>query len=203
MKKILLAAILLVSALGIHAQEQQNHTIQVNGLSKIDRVVESYMIDFSVASDYGETEGRKSFEDLKKSFFAKAKEAGLNESQFKEDKLAYQALQLFREGSLYTFTTSSRDDLLKAAKLANGSVINITSSRIKFKPVAKDEKSYTAAFQNAKEKAAIIAKSINKKLGSVLTVGDLTPQDSEVDENYYFKPVTDRYVYLSVSFAIE
>lgn len=170
MKKLILAAIILVSALGSHAQEQQTHAIQVGGVAKIDREVEAYLIDFAIAVEYGESESKKSFEELKKNFFTKAKEAGLDESQFKEDKMGYQALQLFREGSLYTFRAGSRDELLKAARLANGTVINITGTRVKFKRVARDEKRFEAAFLDSKEKATIIAKAINKKLGSVLTV---------------------------------
>ncbi len=203
MKKLILAATILVSALGSHAQEQQTHAIQVGGAAKIDREVESYLIDFTIAAEYGESESKKSFEDLKKNFFTKAKEAGLDERQFKEDKMAYLALQLFREGSLYTFTARSRDELLKAAALANGTVINITASRVKFKPVARDEKSFETAFLNSKEKAAVIAKAINKKLGPVLTVTDLTPLEVSVEESFYFKPIADQYLYLSVSFVIE
>ncbi|SEW52903.1 hypothetical protein [Chitinophaga arvensicola] len=203
MKKLILAAIIMVSALGSHAQEQQIHSIQVGGGARIEREVESYLIDFAIAVEYGESESKKSYEELRKNFFTKAKEAGLDESRFKEDKLAYQALQLFREGSLYTLKASSRDELLKAARLANGTVINITGTRIKFKPVVKDEKGFQAAFLNGKDKAAIIAKAINKKLGPVLMVTDLTPLETTVEENFYFKPVADQYIYLSISFAIE
>lgn len=203
MKKFILVATILVSALGSHAQEQQTHAIQVGGVAKIDREVEAYLIDFTIAVEYGESESKKSFEDLKKNFFTKAKEAGLDEHQFKEDRMAYLALQLFREGSLYTFKTRSREELLKAAALANGTIVNITASRVKFKPVAKDAKSFETAFLNSKDKAAIIAKAINKKLGPVLTVTDLTPLESSVEESFYFKPIADQYLYLSVSFAIE
>lgn len=203
MKKLILAFIILVLALGSYAQDQQTHSIQVSGVAKIDREVEAYLIDFSIAVEYGETESKKSFEDLKKDFFAKVKEAGLNESQFKEDKMGYQALQLFRDGSLYTFQTHSRDELLKAARLANGTIVTITSARVKLKPVVKDEKQFETAFLNSRDKAAIIAKAINKKLGPVLTVMDLTPQEVTLEENFYFKPVEDQYLTLAVSFAIE
>lgn len=203
MKKLILAAIILMSAWKGHAQEQQNHAIQVGGIAKVNREVEAYLIDFAIAPEYGDGEGKKSFEDVKKDFFAKVKDAGLDASKFKEDKLAYQALQLFREGNLYTFQTSSRDDLLKAARLANGNIINITATRVKFKPVVKDEKGFETAFLNSKEKAAMIAKAINKKLGPVLTITDLTQQETTVVESYYFKPLEDQYIYLSVSFAIE
>lgn len=200
---MILAAIILVSVLRSYAQEQQMHSIQVSGIAKINREVEVYLIDFTIAVEYGEAESRKSFEDLKNNFFKKAKDAGLNESQFKEDRMSYQALQLFREGSLYTFTTSSRDELLKAARLANGNVVNITNTRVKFKPVVKNEKHFETAFLNSRDKAAIIAKTINKKLGPVLMVTDLTPQEATVEENFYFKPVEDQYLSLLVSFAIE
>lgn len=203
MKKLILAVAILVSALGSHAQEQQTRSIQVGGAAKINREVEAYLIDFTVAAEYGESESKKSFEDLKKNFFTKVKEAGLDESQFKEDRMGYLALQLFREGNLYTFKARSRDELLKAAALANGTVINITATRVKFKPVAKDEKSFETAFLNSKDKAAVIAKAINKKLGPVLTVTDLSPLEVSVEESFYFKPIADQYLYLSVSFAIE
>ncbi|MBS0030878.1 hypothetical protein ACTJJ0_28090 [Chitinophaga sp. 22321] len=203
MKKIILAAIILMAALGSHAQEQQTHAIQVSGIAKIHREVEAYLADFSITVEYGESESKKSFEDLKKGFFDKAKEAGLDESQFKEDKVGYQALQLFREGSLYTFKARSLDELLKAAKLANGSVIVITNARVTFKPVEKGEKQFETAFLNSRDKAAIIAKAINKKLGPVLTVTDLTSQELRAEENFYFKPIEDQYLSLLVSFAIE
>ncbi len=205
MKKIILATTIWIVALGSHAQEKQTHTIQVTGVAKIDREVEAYLIDFSIEEEYGESESKKSYGDLKKIFFAKAKDAGLDESRFKEDKMGYLAFQSFREGSLYTFKTNSRDELLKAARLANGSFITVKSTRVKFKPVVKNEKQFEIAFLNSKDKAAIIAKTINKKLGAVLTVTDATPQESSVEESYYFKLAEDQYVYLYllVSFAIE
>ncbi|KAA2239082.1 hypothetical protein F0L74_22995 [Chitinophaga agrisoli] len=203
MKKIILAATILMSALGSYAQEQQNHSIQVSGVAKIEREAEYYLMDIAIAADYGESDSKKPFEELKKSFFTKAKEAGLDESQFKEDKLAYQALQLYREGSLYTLKARSLDELLKAAKLANGTVINITSTRVKFKPVAKDAKQFETAFLNCRDKAGVIAKAMDKKLGPVLMVTDLTPQETTVEENFYFRPVEDQYITLAVSFAIE
>jgi uncharacterized protein YggE len=203
MKKIILAATLLVAALGSHAQEQQPNTIQVGGVAKIEREVDTYLVDFTIAVEYGEAESKKSFEDLKKGFFAKVKDAGVDESKFKEDKMAFQALQLFREGSLYTFQTSSREELVKVARLANGNVINVTNTRVKFKPVVRDEKKFAAAFLDAKDKAGIIAKAVNKKLGAVLTVADLTPLEASVEENFYFRPIAEQFLYLSVSFAME
>ncbi|MBW8682842.1 SIMPL domain-containing protein [Chitinophaga rhizophila] len=205
MKKLILAGIILMSALGSQAQEQQDHSIQVTGTSSVTREVESYQIDFSIAVDYayGETESRKSFEDLKKSFFAKVKEAGLDESKFKEDKMGYQALRMYREGNLYTFSTLSRDELLKASQLANGTVVNITGTRAKFKPIVKTDKQFETAFRNSQEKAAMIAKAINKKLGAVVSVTDLTPQEAPMEENFYFKPIEDQSLTLLVTFSFE
>lgn len=203
MKKLILAAIILVAALNSHAQAQQAPCIEVRGVARIDREVEAYLIDLAISVEYGETEGRKSFEDLKKNFFARAKEAGLDENRFKEDKMGYQALQFFREGSLYTFETSSRDELLKAAKLANGNIITVAGARVRFKPVPADEKLFGIAFRDCRNKAAVIAKAIGKKLGDALTVTDFTPQEAAAEENFYFKPAEDQYIYLSVRFAVE
>lgn len=204
MKKILLAAIISLAALNSHAQSKET-TIEVRGVAKIDREIASYLIDFAIAVDYGETEGRKSFEDLKNAFFAKAKAAGLEESRFKEDKMGYQALQFYREGSLFTFEARSQEELLKAAKLANGGggVISITGTRLKFSQPDDDEKLFDTAFRNGKEKAAGIAKAMNKKLGAVLTVTDYTQFDDGAESNFYFKPLLDQYYYLSIKFAAE
>ncbi len=193
----------LLAASNSYSQEKET-SIEVRGVAKLDREVESYYIDFAIAEEYGETEGRKPFEDLKKAFFAKAKAAGLEESRFKEDKMAYQALQYYREGTLYTFETRTKEELLKATRLANGGgVVTIAGSRLKFKPVKDDEKLYDAAFSVCKEKAASLAKALNKKLGAVLTVTDYTSPELVSEENFYYKPATDQYYYLSVKFAIE
>lgn len=204
MKKILLAAMTLFAALNSYSQGKET-SIEVRGSAKIDREIESYLIDFAIAEGgYGEGEGRKSFEDLKKTFFSKAKAAGFEESRFKEDKMGYQALQYYREGSLYTFETRTKEELLNAVKLANGGgVVTIVSTRLKFKPVKDNEKLYDAAFSDSKEKGASIAKAINKKLGAVLTVTDLTAVESGSEETFYYKPVTDQYYYLSVKFLVE
>ncbi|GEP95897.1 SIMPL domain-containing protein [Chitinophaga cymbidii] len=203
MKKILLAAIISLAALNSHAQSKET-TVEVRGIAKIEREIASYLIDFAIAVDYGETEGRKSFEELKKAFFAKAKAAGFEESRFKEDKMSYQSLQFYREGSLFTIETHTREELVKAAKLANGGgVISITGSRVKFKPSQEPEKLFDAAFRDSKEKAAGIAKAMNKKLGAVLTVTDYSQPDTGAEDNFYFKPIPDQYYYLSVKFAVE
>ena len=203
MKKILLAAAISLAALNGFAQAKET-TIEVRGVAKIDREIGSYLIDFAISVDYGEMEGMKSFEDLKSAFFAKAKAAGFEESRFKEDKMGYQALQLYREGSLYTLETHSQDELLKAAKLANGGgVISITGTRLKFKGPDDNEKLFDEAFRNGKEKAAAIAKAINKKLGTVLMITDYTPLDEAAQNNFYFRPNEDDYFYLALKFAAE
>ncbi|WP_346317715.1 SIMPL domain-containing protein [Chitinophaga sp. YIM B06452] len=204
MKKILLAAVVSLAALNSFAQAK-DATIEVRGVAKIEREIESFQVDFAISEDYGEIEGRKSFEDLKNAFFAKAKAAGLEESRFKEDKMAFQALHLYREGSLYTLEARSEEELLKAAKLANNGagVISITATRSKFKPL-KDERKYVeAAFRDGKEKAAGIAKAIDKKLGAVLSVIDYTPLDESAEDNFYYKRVVDQHYYLSIKFALE
>ena len=85
MKKILLAAIVSLAALNSHAQSKET-TVEVRGIAKIEREIASYLIDFAIAVDYGETEGRKSFEELKKAFFAKAKATGLKKAGSKKIK---------------------------------------------------------------------------------------------------------------------
>ncbi|WP_343306359.1 SIMPL domain-containing protein [Chitinophaga niabensis] len=204
MKKLILAAIVSMAALNSHAQEAKETTIEVRGEAKITREVESYLIDFAIAVDYGEMEGRKSFEDLKSAFFAKAKAAGFEESRFKEDKMGYQALQLYREGSLFTFETRNKEELLKAAKLANGGgVITITSTRLKFGPLKDEEKLFDAAFRNGKERAAGIAKAFNKKLGAVLTVTEYAPLDAGAEDNFFYKQPVGQDYYLTIKFAVE
>ncbi|SIO00440.1 SIMPL domain-containing protein [Chitinophaga niabensis] len=203
MKKLILAAIISLAALNSHAQEKET-TIEVRGVAKISREIESYLIDFAIAVDYGEMEGRKSFEDLKSAFFAKAKAAGFEESRFKEDKMGYQALQMYREGSLFTFETRNKDELLKAAKLANGGgVITITGTRLKFQPLKDEEKLFDAAFRNGKERAAGIAKAINKKTGTVLTITEYAPLDTGSEDNFYYKRPVEQDYYLIIKFAVE
>ena len=203
MKKLLLAAIISMAALNTQAQTKET-TIEVRGVAKMTREVESYLIDFAIAVDYGEMEGRKSFEDLKSTFLAKAKAAGFEESRFKEDKMGYQALQMYREGSLFTFETRNKEELLKAAKLANGGgVITITATRLKFGPLKDEEKIFDAAFRNGKERAAGIAKAINKKLGTALTITEYAPPDAIAEDNFYYKQPVDQDYYLTIKFAVE
>lgn len=203
MKKILLAAIVSLTALNSFAQAKET-TIEVRGVAKIDREIASYLIDFALSVEYGEIEGGKSFEDLKNAFFTKAKAAGFEESRFKEDKMGYQALQLYREGSLYTLETHSPAELLKAAKLADGGgVISITGTRLTFKGQPDNQKLFDAAFRNGKEKAAAIAKATNKKLGDVLMITDYTPLDEAAENYFHFKQVADEYFYLALKFAAE
>ncbi|MDR6571287.1 hypothetical protein MRBLMN1_005336 [Chitinophaga ginsengisegetis] len=202
MKKILLAAMILFAALNGYSQEKES-SIEVRGIAKIDREVESYLIDFAIIDELREDDGKKTYEDIKKAFFAQAKAAGFEESRFKEDKMGYQTLQYYREGSLYTFETRSKEELLKVAKLANGVVVNIISTRSKFKPVKDSKKLYETAFSDSKEKAASIAKAINRKLGAAITVTDLSSPEPGSEENLTYRPVTDQYYYLSVKFLIE
>jgi len=204
MKKLILAAIISLAALNSHAQGAKETIIEVRGVAKITREVESYLIDFAVAVDYGEMEGRKSFEDLKNAFFTKAKAAGFEESRFKEDKMGFQALQMYREGSLYTFETRNKEELLKAAKLANGGgIITITGTRLKYGPVKDEEKLFDSAFRNGQERAAGIAKAINKKLGAVQSITEYAALDTTAEDNFYYKQPVDQDYYLIIKFAIE
>lgn len=203
MKKALMAIMILLATLKGLAQEKER-SIEVRGVVKMDREIESYQIDFAVAVGYGEGEGNKSFEELKTAFFAKAKAAGFEESRFKEDKMGYLALQYFREGSLYTFETRNKEELIKVNKLANGGgVVTIVSTRLKFKPVQDSGKLFDSAFRDSKEKAESIAKAINKKLGGVLMIIDYNGVEQGSDEGFYYKPATDLYYYLTVKFSIE
>lgn len=202
MKKVILAAVILFAAFNSYSQVKET-SIEVRGVAKIEREVESYQVDFSIAEEYGGMESSKPFADLKKDFFAKAKAAGFEESRFKEDKMGFLALQYYREGSLFSFVTQNKEELFKVNKLANGTVVTIISSKVKLKPLKENDKLIEVAFRDSKEKAENIAKAINKKLGALLTITDYSPLDPESEGRFNYLPVVDQYYYITVKFSIE
>lgn len=203
MKKLLLATFILLAAFTSYAQKQETF-IEVRGNAKIDREVESYRIDLTIAAEYAESEGRKDFEEIKKSFFAKAKAAGFEENRFKEDQMGYLALQYNRDGNLYSFETRSKEELLKVTKLANSGygIVSIISTKLKYKPLKDRQKLLNAALLNSKETAATIGKSINKKIGEILMVSDYNDLELMSDDSYY-RQSTDQYYSVAVRYAIE
>lgn len=205
MKKLIICSVSLIVGLYGFAQDK-DHAIEVRGSAKFTRVVDRYIVDILISDDFYNYayEDKPSFDSLKSSFFRKAKQAGLSETSFKEDKLGYANIQYGAKGTLYRFETASADELIKLHGIANGKLgANAVAKTVRYKPLDNEEQVIENALRDGREKATKIARSINKKLGDIIYVNDYNSADANAEEHYYHKTLGEQYYTLSIKFAME
>jgi uncharacterized protein YggE len=182
MKKIILVTIAFISiaTATVKAQESKSF-IEVVGTTTYKRTVEQYNVTIIITEDALYNNGSERFAELKETYLTRVKDSGIDTSKLKENEFQYLTTGYVKEGTVLSFETKFKDELIKLLKIKSRGVI-IYNRYATYKPTDIEALS-KKAIENARQKAEGIAKNINKKLGTIIAIED--NNSTEIREAIY------------------
>ncbi len=201
MKKIIIG--ILLCATPIFGQQQ--NTITVTGEAIKKTTIKEYVVNIEikdiVADTYQNIESKKRPQIIEE-YKSKLNSIGIDFKKFKENKLYAITGLNYRTNSYYYYTTTSFEEVEKMfGQLIKGVTIiwiDIISNEDTNTEIAALD---TIAIQDAMNKAMLIAKNINKKIGGVQKIETLDNRQSK----YYntTRPKEPQKHYVKATFLLE
>ena len=201
MKKLIIAVLLLIAANTI-AQEKSStkNTISVSSNVKFKKDVKAFRVKLIMGLDqmgYGNNEC-KTLDELKKKYFDKLKENGIDHTKLVEKKIEYLSMYYQREGTVYYYEANTEEEV---SKILNTRVNGVTSNGLEYKTEIDDavyDNLIEKAIEQAKNKAKRIAKKANKKVGEIAIISDNT---YGLEDWVHYSP-RDEYIRINVVFEL-
>jgi len=127
MRKLIIAVLLLIGA-NTFAQENKDNrnTISVSSNVKFKKEVKAYRVKLIMGLDqmgYGNNEC-KTLDELKKKYFDKLKEKGIDANKLKESKVEYLSMYYQREGTVYYYEATTIEEVTKILGVRVNGVTN-------------------------------------------------------------------------------
>lgn len=160
--------------------QEQNNTIEVLGETEKRIADQNYTViialqQIMVYDGQVEVEAT-SLEDVKRNYIKKLDEIGIDFSRFRRNTYYELALSYGqnREAAYYYLRTTNKDEARKIINLKSSGA-SIASSEVEPKKLTNQELSElsTQAIENARKKAELISKQINKTIGEIVSISDL------------------------------
>ena len=177
MKK-LIYLIALFFTIPLISQEQSN-TISVIGETEKTITDENYTViialqQIMVYDGQVEVEAT-SLEDVTRNYIKKLDEAGIDFSRFRRNNY-YELVMSYgqnREAAYYYLKTTNKDEARKIINLKSSGV-SVASSEVESKKLTDKELVALSvkAIENARQKAELIAKKLNKTIGEIVSISD-------------------------------
>ena len=144
-----------------------------------------------------------SLKELKTKYNEALKKNGLSITNLKEDPTGYIYLRYDKDGLLYHFKTSSID---KFNNFLNSKTFGVRHLDYGYSIVISEKEAsllLAKAIKNAKNKAQLIAKAANKKLGDIVHIEDNNLINTELDQSLYYNWELGKYIYnINVTFKL-
>jgi len=201
MRKLIIAVLLLIAGNTI-AQESTStkNTISVSSNVKFTKEVKAYRVKLIMGLDqmgYGNNECN-TLDELKKKYFDKLKEKGIDPTKLEEKKIEYLSMYYQREGTVYYYEATTEEEV---SKILSAKVNGVTNNGLEYKTEMDDalyDSLIEKAIKQAKDKANRIAKKANKKVGEIAMISD----NSYGHEDWVYYSPKDEYVRINVVFEL-
>ena len=196
--KLLLYVLLVVMMPSVIAAQEQSATITVLARAIHLDSSPTYKATVSISPAYSSyASDGMDFEELR-SLYQKALELqGISWKEIKERpyEFGFETMGYDKEGAIYEFSTSSIEKMrtfltiksLGLQRLNSVAVIKIDENVAKLL--------YGKAMENARKKASLIALTLGKELGDVITVEDNQYLNEQVETAIYYDRPVNEYIY--------
>ncbi len=201
MKKLILFIAFITITTMTFAQDNRSY-IEVTGVVEFEKLVEKYIAKVIVSKEliYNSHTGSSTdtlvttIDALTETYFKKLTAVNFNTKKLNEDRFGYLTTGFRKEGKLFVFETTSKEEYMKllsvnsldGTQIYNRYVVYKLTSNIAAKLAKK-------AIENAKQKAVFVAKSANKKIGDIITISDNNQNESK--EVLYYDNLGDKGLY--------
>lgn len=202
MKNLFLSLALVLTSMGIFAQNDQN-TISVNGVHKYN-VSPEYKANMiiSMSNVYYDAE-TMTFSSIKSGYLDKLAKVGISSDRLTENELQYLLSGYDKEGTVLTFVTKSLDEMNKFLKVKSVGVTKSDTNLVVEMADAQMAEYAKMAYENAKQKAEALAKKIGRTIGKATSISD-SNSNKIYDSMYYGygNSFDSKEYHISVSFEL-
>lgn len=203
MKKVILVfTLVLLSAFNAKAQQAKPMANSVTVVEQVtvERKSVLYKATITLSEDnlYYSVGSYKDLAGLKEHYFKNLKENGIDPANFIEDKLEYISYGYQKDGTVFKFETSSKDEIQKLSQIKIAGVSVTYKHKLMLKPgqrISLKKK----VLAKAKENALDVCKAADKKLGEIITITDSNlPEEmwNSLQNNY------EEYYYMTVTYEM-
>ncbi len=200
MKKLILSIAFIAITTMTFAQGNKSY-IEVTGVAEFEKSVEKYIAKVIVSKEliYDSHTGSSTdtlattINTLTEKYFKKLTTTNFDTKKLKEDKFGYLTTGFRKEGKLLVFETASEKEYMKLLS------VNLDGTQIYNRYAVYKLTTNTAtelakkAIENAKQKAQLVAKSTNRKIGEIITISDNNQNKSK--EVLYYDNLGDTGLY--------
>lgn len=178
MKKLTFLLALLFCSLCI---AQTANTLEVYGTANFTKEAKEYKTTIVLSMDQMYYAGTQfsNIEELKTAFLSEIKAKGVNTSKLTEKPFDYYSLGYQREGTVFEFVTNSKDEMIKVMMVKTGGA---TSQTVQVKADNLSDAKYNEllgiAIADAKKNADRLASKVNKKVGDIVSISEISAQQS-------------------------
>jgi len=202
MKNLFLSFAFALTTLGLFAQSNQN-TISVGGVHKYS-IAPEYKANMviSMSNVYYDAE-TMTYSTIKSGYLDKLAKVGISSDRLTENELQYLLTGYDKEGTVFTFVTTSLEEMNKFLKVKS---VGVTKSDTNLVVEMTDEQmaNYAQkAYENAKKKADALAKKIGRTIGKATSISD-SNSNKIYDSMYYGygNSFDSKEYHISVSFEL-
>jgi len=201
MKNLFLSIVAIMFVMTTYAQISKSY-IEVTGIAQFEKPVQKYVAKLAVSEDiiydrHNESAGDSlalTVDVLIDTYFKKLAAANFDPKKLVEDPFGYLTIGFRKEGKLFTFETTSKEEYKKVLSVSLDGT-QIYSKYLVYKLSTNTEIELSKrAIENAKQKAEIITKSTNKKIGDIITISDNNNRN-EIKEVLYFDNLDEKGLY--------
>ncbi len=200
MKKLILFIAFIAITTMTFAQGNKSY-IEVTGVVEFEKSVEKYIAKVIVSKDLIYDSHADSSTDtlattidvLTEKYLKKLTAANFDTKKLKEDRFGYLTAGFRKEGKLFVFETTSKEEYMKLLSV-NFDGTQVYNRYAVYK-LTQDIATALAkkAIEKAKHKAQLVAKSTNRKIGDIITISDNNRNESK--EVLYYDNVDDTGLY--------
>lgn len=196
----LFSRLFLIAIASGFAQESGPY-VEVSGYSEYQKTPESFLAKVVISQDLVYDGYESNFEQLRNQFFEALSKRGISSDRMVKDSLAYYIQSYRNPGMSYSFTTTSKDELIafQSSMTRGTQSMGITGKFTASESVV--DKARKEAIDHAKTKAADIAKAIGMRLGALISITD-DSSSSTSEEGMYDMSTGKGYYGVKLKYAL-
>lgn len=201
MKQFALAILLCISTFGISQNTADKRVISVYGVAEKTTQTTTYKTDVTLTlenSYYGDSP-YNSLDELLAKYYEKVAELNIDKSKFTVDELSYVSSGYRKDGTVLTFTTKDKAEILKLTSIRMAQVMPAYIQVKTETPEADMKKLMTIALEDAREKAERLAAISGDEIDEICSI-----VSDDYTNTYWQSPSADsEYVRLGVIFTLK
>ena len=185
MKTIKLVLVVSILFISIQSFGQQKPTVTVTSNVKYSKTPIKFNAKIAISIGASYQKYYADLDALKKGYLQVFKDENLDISKLKEDHFTYVMLGYKNPGTVYYLEVNSKKEFEKYMSVYFENATIILRNASEYESSKTPTELSKEALKKARQKAKVIAKSANKKLGKIIKIKNFNSNEFSTQEFYY------------------